>query len=239
MDWKEDQQWLDMVENNLYPPKQFVFGNKINELLKEYDFRKKIVLDYGCGTGKVGLMAKSAGARVIGVDVSEKLLSVARKRIKVERLYTQKTDFDNDYFDFAFCLMVLHVAREPIPIIAELSRVLKPGGTLFVGIVHPFAASWNKSGEYFFDQSNYYKIHKRKWVFNLKNNARFQAAYYHRPLSFYYSVFAPYFMINQISEPTLPIRFLASKKYSPIEYLFLTGSKVTQSRKTNRFPDIR
>ncbi|QQR93060.1 MAG: class I SAM-dependent methyltransferase [Candidatus Iainarchaeum archaeon] len=226
MDWKEDQQWLDMVEKNLYPPKQFVFEKEIEKLLKEYDFGNKRVLDYGCGAGKVGLLAKKAGANVIGVDVSEILLSVAKERIAVERLSTQKTGFDDDYFDFIFCFMVLHVVPDPVLVIQELSRVLKPSGKLLFAIVHPFSVSWDENETYSFDQSQYFYKQKRKWTFHLKNNKSFQADYFHRPLSFYYSAFSSYFVINRIDEPTLPTRFFHSKKYAPIEYLFGTASKV-------------
>ncbi len=44
------------------------------------DVRGKKVLDYGCGTGKFSRILKDAGAEVVGVDISEKELAIAKER---------------------------------------------------------------------------------------------------------------------------------------------------------------
>lgn len=102
----------------------------------------KIVLDYGCGNGVHTIeIAKMGAEKVIGIDLSEKSLEIAKQRAKREgrgdkveflKMDCEKVEFPDNYFDIifdggTFSSLNLKVAYP------ELVRVLKPGGAL-IGI---------------------------------------------------------------------------------------------------------
>ncbi len=110
-------------------------------LIKKYCHDKK-VLDYGCGTGIHSLAPLKYGAKeVIGIDLSEESLKIARQRAEKEGLANktqfikmdcEKLEFPDNDFDIildggAFSSLDLDKA------LSELARVLKPDGKL-IGI---------------------------------------------------------------------------------------------------------
>lgn len=93
------------------------------------------VLDIGCGTGSVALIAARAGARVTGVNPAPRLLAVARDLARDERL---EVDFLHGYagslplteasVDVALSNFGLIFAPDPPAAVAEMVRVLEHGG---------------------------------------------------------------------------------------------------------------
>ncbi|MET0645968.1 MAG: methyltransferase domain-containing protein [Pyrinomonadaceae bacterium] len=101
------------------------------------------VLDVGCGTGgAVRALATSfpGVARVVGVDLSETMLAEARARTgagaaaAVEFVLgdAHALPFPDDSFDAAFSLRVFEIIGEPRRALAEMARVLRPGGRLVI-----------------------------------------------------------------------------------------------------------
>lgn len=101
--------------------------------------RGKIILDYGCGNGvHSAFLAQSGARKVIGIDLSEKSLEIAREKIRKEGLGAavefinmdcEKMDFPDNYFDIIFdggTFSSIDLNRA----YPELARVLKPEGTL-------------------------------------------------------------------------------------------------------------
>jgi demethylmenaquinone methyltransferase / 2-methoxy-6-polyprenyl-1,4-benzoquinol methylase len=91
------------------------------------------VLDAACGTGDLAIIAAKAGATVTGLDFSEKMLERARrKRPELDWIQGDllALPFEDDTFDAATVgFGVRNVADLPGSI-AELRRVLRPGGRL-------------------------------------------------------------------------------------------------------------
>jgi SAM-dependent methyltransferase len=89
------------------------------------------VVDVATGPGYVAGRAADRGARVIGVDVTEQMLLVARSRhraVDFRQGDAQQLPLDDDAFDAAVCNFgLLHFGR-PERAAAELARVLAPGG---------------------------------------------------------------------------------------------------------------
>ena len=106
------------------------------------------VLELGCGTGRVSLPLGRAGVPLIGVDRSASMLAYARRRIRRARLGAQLTLTQGDirYLPFADASFPLVMApygilqsllREPDlkDTLAEVHRVLEPGGTFGLELV--------------------------------------------------------------------------------------------------------
>jgi SAM-dependent methyltransferase len=90
------------------------------------------ILDLGCGDGTLTAEIKACGADVLGVDLSDELLAVARmKGLRVRKLDGHALDFSSE-FDAVFSNAALHWMRKPALVIAGVARALKPHGR-FVG----------------------------------------------------------------------------------------------------------
>jgi SAM-dependent methyltransferase len=92
----------------------------------------KRVLDVGCGRGNVAeLVAKETGATVVGVDQSERMVELTRSR-GVEAIVgdVRRLPFDEASFDCALAAWMLFHVVEVDDALAELARVLAPGGRL-------------------------------------------------------------------------------------------------------------
>jgi ArsR family transcriptional regulator len=95
-----------------------------------------VVGDLGCGTGQVTLALAPFVARVVSVDASAAMLQAARKRlhalsnIDLRRGELEALPIDDGRLDAATLMLVLHHVPEPGRALAEVARVLKPGGRL-------------------------------------------------------------------------------------------------------------
>ena len=102
------------------------------------------LLDVGCGFGWFELLALDRGARsVTGVEPTEADLATARKhllddRVELEVASALDLPFDAESFDTVVCWEVLeHVPRDTeTQVFAELHRVLRPGGALYLSTPH-------------------------------------------------------------------------------------------------------
>ena len=97
------------------------------------------VLDAGCGTGLVAA-ALAGRTRVTGVDPEPEMLAVARRRLPPEvellRASAEELPFADASFDAAVLRLVVHLLDRPRAL-AELRRVLAPGGRLVVATFDP------------------------------------------------------------------------------------------------------
>ena len=105
------------------------------------DFAGKQVLDLGCGYGWTVERCVGA-AHVTGVDLSEKMLEVARQKAsfpQVEYLHAaiEDVDFPPESFDVVFSSLTIHYLQD-FPAFAEKVRTwLKPGGDFVFSVEHP------------------------------------------------------------------------------------------------------
>ena len=94
--------------------------------------------DFGCGTGQVSASLAPFVARVIAVDASPEMLDAAGERlsgfgnVEVRRGELEALPIDDDAVDLATLMLVLHHVPEPEKAIAEIARVLKPGGRALI-----------------------------------------------------------------------------------------------------------
>lgn len=103
------------------------------------------VLEIGFGTGTYisRLFLDAGGPEVHGIDYSPDMIARASRgnaalidegRLKLVEGESDNMPFPNGYFDTVFCNMVVYFWDEPEPHLAEIHRVLKPGGHFFTGM---------------------------------------------------------------------------------------------------------
>jgi SAM-dependent methyltransferase len=92
------------------------------------------VLDLGCLDGTVGALFVAQGNRVSGIDASRTAIERARERGLDARLgnLDDALPFADAAFDVAFAGEIVEHVFEIDPMLSEVYRVLRPGGTLIV-----------------------------------------------------------------------------------------------------------
>ena len=133
--------------------------DKYNRLAKFYDLHSKIaeriwfkrwrkrfipplkgrILEVGIGTGK-NLDFYGKGAKVIGIDFSEKMLQIAKeklvksgkKNILLKQMDAENLKFKDNSFDYVVTTCVFCSVPDPIKGLKEIRRVLKPTGKLIM-----------------------------------------------------------------------------------------------------------
>jgi len=95
------------------------------------------VLDVGCGTGVVAITAARLGAKVTAIDLTPQLVERARENARVSELSidlqeadAERLPFPDQQFDVVVSQFAQMFAPRPEIAVAEMLRVLKPGGTL-------------------------------------------------------------------------------------------------------------
>lgn len=108
--------------------------------LSQYSFVGERVLDLGCGNGRLLEIFKDKNIDYIGIDSSEKLIEIAKK--KYPKAKFQKADalnlpFPANYFDKVYSIAVLHhipSVKFRLRFLKEAKRVLKPEGLLILTV---------------------------------------------------------------------------------------------------------
>lgn len=101
------------------------------------------VLDVGTGTGRLAIeFARGIpDVEVIGLDLSDVALELARDnvrrsqvslRVSFERGDAEDIPFEEDAFDLVISSNTLHLIKNPVKMLDEIHRVLKPEGTFFI-----------------------------------------------------------------------------------------------------------
>ncbi|HET6501269.1 MAG TPA: class I SAM-dependent methyltransferase [Amycolatopsis sp.] len=162
------------------------------------------ILDAGCGSGPLFAALRDRGAVVTGIDASAGMLELARQRLGADadlRVVDLggPLPFPDGVFDDIVASLVLHYLEDWGPTLAELRRVLKPGGRLIVSVDHPFAIHLmhRLAG----DKTNYFETYNwtDEWTMG-GQTARM--SFWNRPLHAMTDAFtAAGFRICVISEP--------------------------------------
>lgn len=109
------------------------------------DVTGRRILDAGCGAGPLSAALRDRGAVVTGIDASAGMLTLARRRLGDDIALhlgdlRDRLPFDDGAFDDVIASLVLHYLQDWSPTLAELWRVLRPGGRLIASVEHPVVA---------------------------------------------------------------------------------------------------
>jgi SAM-dependent methyltransferase len=159
------------------------------------------ILDVGSGAGPLLESLRDRGAMVTGVEPSAKMLELARKRLGDGAALYQAAlggdplPFPDRSFDDAIACLVLHYLEDWKTPLAELRRVLVPGGRLIVAVDHPFVHKLLNPDAY------YFAVAKRSEEWTLGGHS-IPMQFWHRPLHAMTAAFTEAgFRITVISEP--------------------------------------
>jgi len=171
----------------------------------------KIMLDLACGEGYNTRILARKGAKVTGIDHSEKLLGLARMEerreplgIRYHRMDASRLNGMSDgSFDLVTCFMALHDIENYEGAVAEVARVLKHGERFVFSIMHPCFEDMVINGvrinaaERYFDKVQ----HLIEW--NMKRLTKpFKTVSFHRSLTDYSLVLAKNgLLISRLVEP--------------------------------------
>jgi 2-polyprenyl-3-methyl-5-hydroxy-6-metoxy-1,4-benzoquinol methylase len=124
--------------------------------------RKGTLLDIGAGRGELLQTGVKLGWRVVGIEPSTTFAAHAAQLsgAEVRREPVEQCGFASSSFDVVILGAVLEHLYNPDETIREISRILRPGGALFVDVP-------NERGLYFVLGNLYQKLRGRDWVVNL------------------------------------------------------------------------
>ncbi len=101
-------------------------------------------LEIGCGTGKNTEWLLTKAKQITAVDLSEEMLARAKEKISSDKVQFVEADineewmFTNDKFDLVTFSLVLEHIENLESIFKKVANVIKPGGFVYVGELHPF-----------------------------------------------------------------------------------------------------
>lgn len=103
------------------------------------------LVEFGCGTAFYTEVLARKADTLVATDISPGMLDIAKQRVKVANVTfqaedCQHTSLPDRAFDTAFMSLVIHFT-DPAHTMAEMLRILRPGGTLIIANLDPQALS--------------------------------------------------------------------------------------------------
>ncbi len=115
------------------------------DIVNEFIAKGDKVLELGCGTGSLAILCAAKGAEVTGIDLSPKMLAIARRKLKkagltekIKLLRMSAMDMDTTFDDNSFnvitsTLVFSEMSREEMRyVLNQCHRVLKANGSLII-----------------------------------------------------------------------------------------------------------
>lgn len=145
--------WDDFDKDNYFEESVELLDARLkNSGVSRPDFKDKVVLDLGCGSGRFTMAMAMAGAKQAhGVDMGVKSLENARTiadKAGISNIEFKVGDalslpYENDTFDFVWCNGVLHHTKDMEFGIKEMHRVLKTGSQAFLYLYGSGGLFWH------------------------------------------------------------------------------------------------
>ncbi len=224
--WNANAQWWD---------DQIGGGNVFQDVLIEPHTERLLevrpgdmVLDVACGAGRFARRLAKLGAKVIGIDYSDKFIERCKQRnvadgVEVEYHIMDTCDepamlsLGEKAFDRAVCTMALMDMPCIEPLMRSVSKLLKPGGYFVFSFLHPcfHSATIQRFVEMGEEQSGRHVVRKGVKVWEYLTPAAWMTEgiigqpepqfCFHRPLHLILNVgFQAGFVIDALEEPALP-----------------------------------
>jgi SAM-dependent methyltransferase len=212
--WEEKAEWWRDTFASGEDPE---YVEQILPLIQSHIGSAQTALDVGTGEGQVARLLKEHGVeRVTAIDGSTAMLEEARKRggdIEFIQCGVTSMPFESEIFDLVTTVLVLeHV--EPIKeAIAEIARVLKPGGRFLFLLNHPLLQTPNSG---WIDDHILEEQYWRIGAYLVEDTTLEEVEpgvkipFVHRPLSVYVNALAAGgLLVREMIEPAPPPGFIA------------------------------
>lgn len=133
--WSGDVRWVRILRNMV--PGRLAFFDR------HMEWPGRRVLDLGCAGGFLAEALARRGARVTGLDPAAKAIAAAREHAEAEGLEIryetgvgERMPFEDGAFDAVLCVDVLEHVADLDRVLAEVARVLAPGGRFFYDTIN-------------------------------------------------------------------------------------------------------
>ena len=133
--WSDEIRWVRTLKN-LVPGRLKWFDRHIN-------WQRLDVLDLGCAGGFMAEALNDRGATITGIDPAAKAIEAARTHATAAGISIQydvgvgeELPYDTDQFDAVVCVDVMEHVDDLSRVLAEVARVLKPGGTFLFDTIN-------------------------------------------------------------------------------------------------------
>jgi len=151
----ETREYFDKVADQWDTMRQKFFGDGVRRaaIAAARVGPGMVVADVGTGTGFLAEAAIGAGARVIGIDISEGMLAQVSSRLEGRPFEARIGDtaalpLESGEADAVLGNMVLHHADDPPAAIREMARALRPGGTLVITDADTHTHEWLRTEQH-------------------------------------------------------------------------------------------
>lgn len=124
------------------PLKVEISSKFVSEMKKSINFGKSLkVMDFGCGTGLVGLNIAPLVKSVVFIDTSKAMLEVLQNKEEIKQkssasykiIHGSIDRYTSKDIDVLFTLMALHHIEDTQATIERFASIIKPGGVLVIG----------------------------------------------------------------------------------------------------------
>ena len=169
------------------------------------NIKNKKILFAGCGDGFECILAVKKGAKVVGIDISEKGIELARENCSEAKFLVmdfEKTGFKNNSFDIVISILAVMYKKNLSAVLKEFKRILKGKGFILLAVPHPI----RKMVKY--NKMNYF-VKGKKWE-TWRGTKRFN--YYRLFEDYFDSFFNSKLRVIKLTEPK-PIK---ENKRTPI-----------------------
>ncbi|MFC0111143.1 class I SAM-dependent methyltransferase [Kibdelosporangium aridum] len=132
------------------------------------DVGGRTVVDVACGPGLYAGELVARGARVIGCDVSPRMIELARQRVPSGEFHVHDLNerlgwLADDSVDLVVFALAFEYVDQRAQLLRELRRVLRPGGALVLSIPHP-TGDWLRQGGNYFQTRVIEEVWSRGWA---------------------------------------------------------------------------
>ena len=230
-DWGDVANWYDglIKDNDSYQTK-VILPNLVRILGGEKEIKNKSILDLACGSGFFSNILSEAGANIVGVDLGNDLIKIAKDSSERQNLknvkyfvgnaenFTNISDIKNlikeekNRFDFVICILAIQNINKVDLVLKEIKKVLNKNGKVIFIINHPSFRIPKFSDWYFDEKKNTQNRTVAKYMSEIKSEIDMNPGErnvkkknytisFHRPLQYYTKLFANNgFVISKIEE---------------------------------------